>query len=72
MKYNVSYRPDEVRNCATKYAPEIVEAKSQREAIAQVAQPSHLAAWEWRETVNGASLQDPDDSYGYYMAEEIE
>ena len=72
MKYEVSYRPDEVKNNVNKYAPEIVDAKSQREAIAQVAQPSHLASWEWRETVNGAVLQDPSDSYGYYTAEEIE
>ena len=71
-RYEITYRPDEVRNNVSKYPPSIVEAESPSEAIVQVADPQHVAAWEFAERPGGFVLADPDDSYGYYLAVEVE
>ncbi len=71
--YEITYRPDEVRNNVTKYPPSIVEAESPSEAIVQVlVDPRHESAWEFAERPGGFVLADPEDSYGYYLAVEVE
>lgn len=72
-RYEITYRPDEVRNNVTTYPPSIVEAESPSEAIVQVlVDPQHEGAWEFAERPGGFVLADPDDSYGYYLAVEVE
>ena len=68
MKYEVSYRPDEVKNNVNKYAPNTVDAATPKEAIALVAEPDHLQNWEWQERAAGTVLADLLDSWGYYLA----
>ncbi len=72
MKYEVTYRPDEMRHGATKYPPEIVEADSPSEAIVQVADAKQVEDWGFHETPGGFTLADPTDSYGYYLAVMVE
>jgi len=70
-RYEVTYRPDETRNNVSKYPPTVVAADSPSEAIEQVADPEHMAAWEFAERPGGFVMYDPEDAYGYYLAVEI-
>lgn len=70
-QFEVTYRPDDARNCVTKYPPVTIQAESPSEAIEQVATREHIETWQWKPCAAGLTLSDPLDANGYYLATEL-